>query len=596
MSSTNGKGYSQERWSLDELFPALNAPEVNATVSEVQATVQAFEQFRPKLTPDIDAEEFVEILDAQDSLVRQFNRLYGFGSLSFSADTQDQQAQVFLARVQKLGAEAQNRTMFFELWWKELDEESAERLLYYSGDYRYWLEALRLETPYTLTEPEEKIVNFKNITGRSAHNQTYAMLTNRYTFLLEVNGETKELTREELSGYYRDSNPEMRAAAYRELYRVYGADAPILGQIYQTLVRDWRNEFVDMRGHAAPIAVRNLANDIPNDVVDTLIDVVKTNVGVFHRFFALKAQWLGVEKLRRYDVYAPVVATDKRYPFADAVNIVLESFDEFEPRIAQLARRVFDEHHIDSEIRPGKRGGAFCATLAPDLTPWVLQSYEGRPRDVATMAHELGHAIHSMLAEHHSALTQQSSLPLAETASTFGEMLLTDRLLALDADPEVQRDILFTQMDDAYATIMRQIFFAIFEVDAHEAINNGASVDELCELYLDNLREQFGESVDVSDDFKYEWVAIPHIYQVPFYVYAYAFGQLLVLALYKQFLEEGASFKPRYIELLAAGGSASPVAVLTKAGVDIHSADFWQGAFDVLAEYLGRLEEMPLPA
>lgn len=175
-------------------------------------------------------------------------------------------------------------------------------------------------------------------------------------------------------------------------------------------------------------------------------------------------------------------------------------------------------------------------------------------------------------------------------------MLLTDRLLALDADPEVQRDILFTQMDDAYATIMRQIFFAIFEVDAHEAINNGASVDELCELYLDNLREQFGESVDVSDDFKYEWVAIPHIYQVPFYVYAYAFGQLLVLALYKQFLEEGASFKPRYIELLAAGGSASPVAVLTKAGVDIHSADFWQGAFDVLAEYLGRLEEMPLPA
>jgi oligoendopeptidase F len=329
---------------------------------------------------------------------------------------------------------------------------------------------------------------------------------------------------------------------------------------------------------------------VPDEVVNTLVDVCRDNRGIFQRFFRLKARWLGMDRLRRYDVYAPVDQAEKAYGFDEAVRLVLDSFQQFDAGVAGMAQRVFDEQHLDSEVRRGKRTGAFCATVTPDLTPWVLQSYQGRPEDVATMAHELGHAVHSMLAAHNTALTQSSSLPLAETASTFGEMLVIDRLLAEDSDPAVQRTLLFTQMDDAYAGILRQAYFAMFEREAHERIQQGASIDELSELYLQNLQEQFGDALDLSDDFRYEWVAIPHIYSTPFYVYAYAFGQLLVLALYQQYRVEGQSFKPRYLEILAAGGADAPAAILQRAGIDIHDAAFWQGGFDVLEELLGKLE------
>jgi oligoendopeptidase F len=229
-----------------------------------------------------------------------------------------------------------------------------------------------------------------------------------------------------------------------------------------------------------------------------------------------------------------------------------------------------------------------------DLSPWVLLNYQGRADDAAAMAHELGHAVHSMLASHHSLFTFRPSLPLAETASTFGEMLHIDRLLAEERDEAVRRDILFRQVDDAYATILRQAYFALFERQAHEMVSQNASIDEMSEAYIDNLKRQFGDSVELSDEFCWEWVAIPHIYKTPFYVYAYTFGQLLVLSLYKQFKAEGESFKPRYLKILAAGGSAAPANVLSEAGIDIYSPAFWQGGFAVLEEMIAELEAIQI--
>jgi oligoendopeptidase F len=238
--------------------------------------------------------------------------------------------------------------------------------------------------------------------------------------------------------------------------------------------------------------------------------------------------------------------------------------------------------------------GAFCATVAPDITPWVLVNYQGKPDDVATLAHELGHAIHSQFAAEHSLFTFHSSLPLAETASTFGEMMLVDRLLATDNDASVRQSLLFRQVDDAYATVMRQAQFAIFERQAHELVQHGATVDELSEAYLENLRHQFGDAVEVSDEFRWEWVSIPHIYQTPFYVYAYTFGQLLVLSLYQQYKVEGDAFKPRYLSLLSEGGSKPPVKILSDAGINIHDASFWQGGFDVIRGLIEQLETIPV--
>lgn len=586
--------YVQRRWSLEDLFPNPQMDELEAGISTLKERVDNLEQRRPQLVGDISQETFLSIVRDLEAITALGYRISAFAGLFFSEDTQNEAAQGLMARVDQLVAELSNRTLFFELWWKDLPQQKADALMATSGDYQYWLQAMRLFIPHTLSEAEEKIINIKNVTGVNALQMLYSSMTNRYTYKLEVEGEEKELTRGELMMYVRSSDPAIRAKAYQELYRVYGQDGTILGQIYQAIVRDWRNEQVGLRHYENPIAARNLINDIPDSVVQTLLDVCKENAPIFQRFFKLKAKWLGVERLRRYDVYAPVVKSEKRYPYSQAANVVLDAYSQFDPRFSTLAERVFAENHLDSEVRKGKRGGAFCWPAGPNLTPWVMLNFQGKPDDVSTMAHELGHAIHGMLACEHSVFTFHSNLPLAETASTFGEMVLVDYLLQHEADEDVRRDILFSQVDGAYATIMRQAFFALFEREAHQKIEQGASVGELADAYMQNLHTQFGDSIEVSDEFRWEWVSIPHIFDVPFYVYAYTFGQLLVLSLYKQYKEEGQSFIPRYTKILSTGGSQAPVEVLRDAGIDIADSAFWQGGFDVLKELIIQLENIPI--
>jgi oligoendopeptidase F len=584
--------YQQTRWSLADLFPGPKSAELDAAFVELEKQVEVLERRRAELTDDISTETFLSIVKELDKNAALGQKIYTFAGLYFSEDTQNQVAQNLMAKVEQFVAEMSNRTLFFELWWKALPEEKAKQLVAASGDYSYWLEAMRLFIPHTLSEPEEKIVNIKNVTGQSALQMVYSSLTNRYVFKLEVDGEVKELTRGELMMYVRQADPDVRARAYQELYKVYGDDGSILGQIYQTLVRDWRNEQVNLRKHASPISARNLINDIPDEVVDTLLDVCEKNAKVFQRFFRLKAKLIGMEKLRRYDIYAPVVKSDKTYPYDEAAKMVLDAYQDFDPQFAEMAERVFAQNHLDGEVRKGKRGGAFCWPSGPDLTPWVMLNYQSKADDVSTMAHELGHAIHGMMAADHTIFTFHSNLPLAETASTFGEMVLVDYMLKHETDENVRRDILFGQVDGAYGTIMRQAYFAMFERAAHDMIKNGASVDELAEAYMQNLKDQFGDAVEVSDEFRWEWVSIPHIYDVPFYVYAYTFGQLLVLSLYQQYKQEGATFIPRYSKILSTGGSKAPVQVLSEAGIDVYDAEFWQGGFDVLDNLVSELEAL----
>jgi oligoendopeptidase F len=586
--------YSVKKWDLGELFSGFDSPELQSAFENVEEQVASFEGVRGKLNPDIETETFLEVVRASEEITRVVHRLAAFAELSFASDTQDQNAQSLMGRVQQFIAEIQNRTLFFTLWWKELDEANANRLMEPAGDYRYYLEAIRKFKPYTLSEDEEKVINLKDVTGSSALTNLYDAITNRYVFKLEVNGEVQELTRSQLQPYIQGPDPELRARAYQELYRVYGEDGPVLGQMYQTRARDWHNENILLRKFSSPLSVRNLANDVPDEAVHVLMDVTKKNANIFQRYFKMKAKHVELPsgKLRRYDIYAPVARSDKAFEFGEAARMVLDSFRAFEPRVGELAQRVFDEDHLDGEIRKGKRGGAFCASILPEMTPYVLMNYTGNARDVATLAHELGHAIHAMLASHHSTFTFHSSLPLAETASTFGEMMLTEKLLAEETDEAVRRDILFKQMDDAFATILRQIYFAMFERDAHEMIQKNASTDELCAAYLENLKEEFGDSVEISDEFKWEWVSIPHIYHVPFYVYAYAFGQLLVCSLYQQYKAEGEAFKPKYLKILSAGGSEAPEKILADAGIDIRSPQFWQGGFDVLNKMVDELEKL----
>ncbi len=586
--------YTQTRWNLHDLFTGYDSPDLQAAFDRTEELVTSFEGARSTLQPGIEPEAFLAIVHSAEEIGRTLNKLYSFAALSFAADTQDQAAQSLLARVDLFAAEIQNRTLFFTLWWKDLDDNNAQRLMAQAGDYRYYLQKIRQFKPHTLTEPEEKIVNIKNVTGISALNTLYDAITNRYIFRLEVDGQTKELTQGQLASYRYSPDPDIRKRAYQEQFRVFAADGPVLGQMYQTVVRDWGNENLSLRKYATPIAARNLGNDIPDEAVEALLDVAQKNAGIFQRYFKLKARHVGMEKLGRYDIYAPVGKSDKRYEFGQAADIVFDAFRGFHPEFAEMAERVFAQQHLDSEIRKGKESGAFCASVVPEMTPYVLLNYEGRPRDVAVMSHELGHAVHAMMAADHTAFTFHSSLPLAETASTFGEMMLTDKLLQEEPDESVRRELLFKQMDDAYATIMRQTYFALFEQQAHQMVRKHVSVDDLSAAYLETLKQQFGDALDLSDEFKWEWVSIPHIYHTPFYVYAYAFGQLLVLSLYRQYKAEGESFKPRYLKILAAGGSQAPAAILSEAGIDIRSRDFWQGGFDVLDNLEKELEQLKI--
>jgi oligoendopeptidase F len=294
--------------------------------------------------------------------------------------------------------------------------------------------------------------------------------------------------------------------------------------------------------------------------------------------------------MNRYHIYAPHRTEAKKYRYADAAAMVLDAYRAFSPRLADLAEQVFRERHIDGPTRAGKLGGAYCYSVTPGITPYVMLNYTGEARDIATMAHELGHAVHGMMAKDHSIFTFHATLPLAETASVFGERIVSDALLSQERNKAVRQGLLLSQLDDVYATVLRQAYFVRFEKLAHQMIGEGATADQLAKVYLNELRQQFGKAVRIPDEFQWEWLTIPHIFASPFYCYAYSFGNLLVLALYRMYKEQGAAFVPKYLELLSIGGSQAPRDILKTVSVDMTAKAFWQSGFDMIREMVGQLE------
>ena len=579
------------RWSLEDLLPD-GVDQLEIVLTKIESVVKIIETYRPELNDLFPQEDFLNLLQEVETLHELTALVGGYAYLSYAGNTQDPMALSLRDRVDQILAEVENRTMFFGLWFKSLPDIVADQYVRVSGDLNYFLTSLRRYKPYTLSEPEEKIINLKDVNGIEALVNIYEILTNGFTYNLEVEGELKKLTRDGLSTYYHHPSPEVREATYQELYRVYSGSKTVLAQIYFSLARDWGNEGIELRGYASPISVRNFGNNIPDPVVNTLLEVCQNNVALFQRYFNLKARLLGMKKLRRYDIYAPIASSEKTIDFNAAVPLILDCFQQFSPQVARSAYKVIERSHLDAQIRPGKRGGAFSYGVGPKYIPWIMMNYNGRIRDVTTLAHELGHSVHSILASQHSILTFHAPLPLAETASVFAEMLVTDRLLQEENDRVIQRDLLLTILDDAYATVERQAFISIFEKEAHAKIAQGCTSDELADLYMENLKEQFGDALELTEEFAWEWLTIPHIFSSPFYPYAYGFGQLLVMALYQQYLNEGEAFVPRYLKLLSYGGSAEPQVILAETGLDITSPDFWQAGFNVLQSKLEELEQI----
>ncbi len=579
-----------ERWDLSHLAEDP-VKHFETLLAKIESQVAAFEAARAQCSATMETAVFRPLLTLSEHIAVASSKLSAYAYLWFSENTKDLAARSFKDKVEERLTALQNRLVFFDLWWQSVDEGNARRLMARTGTLRYHLETIRRVTPHTLSEPEEKIVNIKNITGRNAIQLLYDVVTNAFTFTLTINGTRKTMTREELTSFLRHAQGRMREAAYRELYRVYANQHDLLGEIYKTLVNDWKAENLQLRHFTSPIATRNLGNDIPDAAVTSLLKVCQKNAGIFQRYFRIKARLCKIRPMTRYDIYAPHRTEQKSYRYQDAINMVLAAYRGFSPQLADLAERVVHERHIDARTRPGKIGGAYCYSVVPNMTPYVLLNFTGEARDIATMAHELGHAVHGMLAQQHSMFTFHSTLPLAETASVFGERILSDALMNEERDKKVRQGLLLNQLDDIYATVLRQAYFVRFENQAHEMIAQGATVKDLAKTYLAEVRQQFGKGIKVPEEFQWEWLTIPHIFASPFYCYAYSFGNLLVLALYQMYQKEGASFVPKYLELLSTGGSESPQTILSKIGVDMASEDFWQSGFDTISGMVDQLEQ-----
>lgn len=591
-----------DNWNLNDLVHSHKDKHFSNILKSIENDIKRIELLRSELTNDIKNETFLSILKKIESLVEKISIVSGYAQLKYASDTSSNEIAALVTKMDSLSSVIENRLLFFDLWFKkDLSSKKFNSLIKsIPVEYMEYLEHKRLLGKYSLTEKEEKIINILEVTGSNALVKIYDRMTNNLDFFMKFTKGKKRITKkfsnkEKIISFVRSVNPQERIDAYTALLETYKANSGVLGEIYQNLVLQWSDENINLRGFISPISVRNISNNVDDATVNTLLDVCKSNSYIFQEYFIEKAKILGYKKLKRYHLYAPYSNNVKTRSFSyeKAVNLVLKTFESFDPLFMQYAERIFNQQHVDSPIRRGKMSGAFCSTISPKITPYVLLNYDGKLRDVSTMAHEFGHAIHSIAASNLPISVSHAPLPLAETASVFAEMLLNDNLTKSITDQE-KKILLAEQIDDMYATILRQSFFTIFEVDAHNLIvNKNATIDEISDIYIQNLKTQFGNSVDISDDFRYEWLYIPHFYHTPFYCYAYSFGNLLVLSLYQIFKNEGKAFVPKYLKILSAGGSKKPEVLLQEAaGIDITKSEFWQQGFNLVSEKINNLRNL----
>ena len=595
----NNSNIKLGKWDLTDLVDDSSTKKVAELVANIKEDVRDFEDNRRILKPDLSISIFEGLVHKIENILEDLSTVNSFAHLKYAANTSSNEVAALVLQMEKLSSEVSNQILFFDLWFKkELDKNNAQRLIdSISTVYREYLRHKRLIAKYSLNESEEKIINTLEVTGLGALIKIYDRMTNNFEFTVVKKRGNKKIiktfkNKEKLLSLVRSPKANEREYAYKALLKTYEKNSGVLGEIYQNLVTQWRDENISIRGFNSAISVRNIYNNIDDATVETLLSVCKENAHLFHDYFLEKARLIGVKKLRRYDLYAPISNSNiLKFTFKNAAKLVLDTFYKFDPRFGTYTERLFKENHIDSEIRNGKTGGAFCYTVSPQRTPYVLLNFDGMMRDVSTMAHEFGHAIHSIFASNKPILVSHAPLPLAETASVFGEMILNEEIYK-KLNGEKKQIFLAEQIDDMYATIMRQAFFTIFEIEAHKHIvEQSVTIDNISNLYIDNLKAQFGNSIRISDDFKWEWLYIPHFYHSPFYCYAYSFGNLLVLSLYQQYREEGKSFISKYLKILSAGGSEKPETLLKDSGFDITKASFWQQGFDLIKTKIKKLKE-----
>lgn len=571
-------------WDLSVFYSGIDDPQIDTDMDALEKDVVAFaEQYRGRVA-SLGAAELAAAMEAREALYDRLIRLGAFAQLHYATDSADDAIGALVQKVMQFSSHLEQQTVFFDLEWQAASDEHVETVLADDAiaTYRHQLEAELRYRPYTLSEPEEKVMVALNVAGRSAWTRFFEKLQGAMRY--DWDGE--KVTLSEILDKTRSGDRDVRARATDSITAGLKDKNMELTYIFNVLASD-KSIKDDLRGYPSWVTSRNLSNKAPDEVVEALISTVTANYDLVARHYKLKRVLLGLDELTDYDRYAPlpIEAGERNFQWDEARDIVLNAFGQFSPQMSEIAGYFFEKNWIHAPVQPHKRGGAFAASTTPSAHPFILVNFMGNSRDVSTLAHELGHGIHQYLAAEHQGLFGSGTpLTTAEMASTFGEMLVFSDLMEREDDREAQLAMLFEKIEDSFATVFRQVSMNRFEDAMHTAYRTEGelSADRLNEMWIKTQRDMFGDSVTMRDDYKWWWSYIPHFLHTPGYVYAYAFGELLVLSLYEMYKEQGADFVPNYIEVLSMGGNDYPDRILDIAGVDLNDPAFWQGGIDVI--------------
>jgi oligoendopeptidase F len=586
------------RWDLSDLYRQVDDPQIDRDLAEALRRAQAFEaSYRGKIQVDggPDAATLLSAVRELESLSEQMDKPAIYAHLLHAGKTDDPRHGALLARTREQRTVINKHLIFFDLEWVKVDEEPVRRLLAKPelARFRHYLEQKRAWRPHFLSEPEEKILDDKSVTGRAAFVRLFDETVATIQYPFEHAGQRQLLSLQQINAKLYDADRSVRRAAAEGWTAGLKENARLLTYIFNTLVLDHKTD-CELRRFDSPMAPRHLANEISPQVVDALMIAAERHHGTVQRYYRLKAKLLRLDTLYDYDRYAPLFPDMPACDWPKARQTVEESYQAFSPRAGSIIREFFDKRWIDAELRPGKRSGAFSSSAVPSAHPYILMNFTDKLRDVMTLAHELGHGLHQYLSRDVGYLQCDTPLTTAEMASVFGEMLTFQRLLQLYPEPRTRLAMLCSKIEDGFATVFRQVVLTRFEQLLHQARRERGELtaEQINELWLAANKPMHGDVVKLTDGYAWWWMYIGHFIHVPFYCYAYAFGELLVLALVQKYKQDGPAFVPRYLELLSAGGSDAPHVLLGKMGVDVNDPGFWELGLRLLGDMVSEAEAL----
>jgi len=578
-------------WDLEHLVDGDGPEGVDRLLAEASERASAFAARYAGKVAELDGEQLADAMAELDAIFETAGRAGYYAGLRFSADTLDPANGALMQRAEERETELQTKLLFFDLEWAALDDDRAEELLAADGldKFRHHLRSVRRYRPHLLSEPEEKILTEKNISGASAWARLFSELMSATQ--VQLPGEDDPVQLEVAMSRLMSTDRETRKAAAGAVSEALKPGLRTRAFILNTLLHD---KSVDDRLRSYPtwVSSRNLSNEASDESVEALVQAVTANYDIPQRWYRIKARLLGIDKIADYDRIAPVTTADEEFEWDEAKELVLDAYGSFDAELGDLVRQFFDDDWIDAPVRPGKRGGAFCAYTVPSVHPYVLLNYTSKRRDVLTLAHELGHGVHAALARPRGMFEMGTPLTLAETASVFGETIVFGRLLERAATPESRLALLAESLEGSIATVFRQVAMNRFEHAVHTTRRSEGelSVDRINELWIACQNDLVGDAVELTDGYRTWWSYVPHFISTPGYVYAYAYGQLLALSVYARYREEGEPFVPRYLDMLKAGGSKSPEELGELVGIDLADPAFWDNGIALVREQLEAAE------